>query len=227
MYITKRTQLTELINTMGLKKGVEVGVETGRFSDYLLKNSNLEILYSVDAWSTDLSATRSFRTKRWTTEVKDLYAEAKSRLEPLGSRSVMIKDLSENAVKQFTDGSLDFIYLDASHMFSGFAMDLINWYPKLRYGGLFSGHDCIRKHLYHVCYCINAFCLERKQFYYLTTDDDGYAGHSRQNTYTSWYLIKTLRRKREWQKEFPNYKLKMQEQQKKLNGKVDIMYECM
>lgn len=226
MRITKRTQLPELINKLNLKTGVEVGVETGRFSEHLLKNSNLEVLYSIDAWSTDFETTKSFRTKRWKDEVDELYKEAITRLQPFNSRSVIVKDISSNAVKQFKDGSLDFIYLDASHLFSGFAFDLINWWPKLKEGGLFAGHDCIRKHLYHVCYCINAFCLEHKQFYYLTTDDDGHPGNTKGNTYTSWYLFKKLRKKKEWRKEFENYKVEMVEQQKKLNGKVDIMYEC-
>jgi hypothetical protein len=223
--IKKRTEFVKIINEMGLKRGVEVGVAKGEFSEYLLKNSNLEILYSIDAWSEDLKSMKAYRTAHDVNKVDEYYMDAKKRLSRFGNRSVMIKDISENAVKKFENESLDFIYLDASHLFTGFAIDLINWWEKLKWDGLFAGHDFIRKSTYQVSYAINGFCMERKQFYYLTTDDNGNQ-HNIPNP--SWWLIKTKRNKQNWVKEFEQYKIDIRKQADELNKylKADIIYEC-
>ena len=66
-FIKKRDDFVKLINDMSLKKGVEVGVAKGEFSEYLLKNSNLDILYSIDAWSNDLESMKAYRTSKLVT----------------------------------------------------------------------------------------------------------------------------------------------------------------
>jgi hypothetical protein len=222
--IRKRTELVGIINKLGLKRGVEVGVARGEFSEYLLKNSNLDILYSIDAWSKDLEAMKAYRTSNLVENTDEYYIKAKNRLSAFGNKSVIIKDISENAVKQFENESLDFIYLDASHMFSGFALDLINWWEKLKFGGLFAGHDFKRKSTYQVCYAVSGFCMEHKQFYYLTTDDNGCGS----NVNPSWWLIKTKRDKATWTKEFAQYKIDIKKQSEELNKyiKADVIYEC-
>jgi len=127
---------------------------SGVISEYLLKNSDLDVLYSIDAWSSGLEAMRAYRTSSLVASVDNYYIKAQNRLSTFGKRSVMIKDISENAVKQFEDESLDFIYLDASHLFSGFALDLINWWKKLKWGGLFTRHNFRRKSTYQVSYAV-------------------------------------------------------------------------
>jgi len=226
-FIKKRTEFVKLINEMGLKKGVEVGVAKGEFSEYLLKNSNLDILYSIDAWSSDLEKMKAYRTSVIVAYVDEYYEQTKKRLSPFGNRSVIIKDLSENAVKQFEKESLDFIYLDASHLFSGFAIDLINWWEKLKWGGLYAGHDFVRKSTYQISYAVNGFCSEHKQFYYLTTSDIGSKRGTIEIPNPSWWLIKTKRKKSVWVKELPQYKINIKKQADELNkyNKVDIPNE--
>jgi hypothetical protein len=185
-------------------------------------------LYSIDSWSADAEKTKSIRTARVLDKMENFYEEAKKRLSPYNERSVIIKDISENAYKQFDNKSLDFIYLDASHLFSGFSIDLVNWYEKLKYGGILAGHDFIRKHNFQICYCVNAFCMEKKQFYYLTVKDNGRIGDTRSNTYPTWFLTKTKRDKNEFAKEFPAYIKILKQQQAELNKNthVDIFYEA-
>ena len=45
--VAARTDLPKLIDELGLKVGVELGVCEGKFSDYLLEHSGLEKLYST------------------------------------------------------------------------------------------------------------------------------------------------------------------------------------
>lgn len=222
--ITKRTQLADLINEYKLKRGVEVGVAKGEFSEYLLSNSSLDALYSIDAWTDDLEAMRAYRRSSDVKRVDNYYEETINRLKKFGDRSIVIKDISENAVEKFENNSLDFIYLDASHLFSGFAIDLIKWWEKLKTNGIFAGHDYMRKRTYQVSYALNGFCMEHKQFFYLTTEDNG----KHQTPSPSWWLIKTERDRNTWTNEFPKYCEIIRAQAKELNRntQVDIPYEC-
>ena len=53
----------------------------------------------------------------------------------------MRKD-SVKASGDFADRSLDLIFIDGDHSFEGCFADLVAWYPKLKPGGIFLGHDC-------------------------------------------------------------------------------------
>jgi len=46
-----------------------------------------------------------------------------------------------NAARMVVDGSLDFVFIDADHTEAGCGADIDAWYPKIRRGGLISGHD--------------------------------------------------------------------------------------
>jgi predicted O-methyltransferase YrrM len=47
------------------------------------------------------------------------------------------------AVKDFADGSLDFVYIDADHRFKYIAEDIYEWPWRVRAGGVVSGHDYV------------------------------------------------------------------------------------
>jgi len=53
------------------------------------------------------------------------------------------RDYSINAAKNFKDSSLDFIYIDGRLDYSGVKVDVEAWYPKLKEGGLFAGHEFV------------------------------------------------------------------------------------
>lgn len=52
-----------------------------------------------------------------------------------------IKKSSEEAVKDFEDGFFDLVYIDASHEYEEVKKDILNWSPKIKKGGILSGHD--------------------------------------------------------------------------------------
>ena len=54
---------------------------------------------------------------------------------------IIIDDWSVSAAKQFTDRSLDFVYIDADHSYESCLADINAWHPKIRVGGILSGHD--------------------------------------------------------------------------------------
>jgi len=52
-----------------------------------------------------------------------------------------IRQNSIIAARDFPDQSMDMIFIDGDHSFSGCLADLRAWYPKLKPGGVFLGHD--------------------------------------------------------------------------------------
>jgi predicted O-methyltransferase YrrM len=65
------------------------------------------------------------------------------------------------ASKDFEDGSLDFIYIDANHNLLRVVEDLWHWVPKVRSGGAICGHDYIQRKNpsmgMHVVEAVNAY----------------------------------------------------------------------
>jgi len=53
----------------------------------------------------------------------------------------IIKDTSHNAANQFTNGSIDYIMLDAGHSYEDVKDDINYWYNKIKPGGWISGDD--------------------------------------------------------------------------------------
>ena len=56
-----------------------------------------------------------------------------------------IGDSSEIAAT-FSDASLDFVYIDDNHTESGVTKSIDAWWPKVKIGGVFGGHDYIWNH---------------------------------------------------------------------------------
>ena len=62
-------------------------------------------------------------------------------MAPYSSRVHFVREMSFNAVSQFQDCSLDFVYVDAVHDYEGALRDIMDWWPKLKPGGILAGHD--------------------------------------------------------------------------------------
>ena len=53
----------------------------------------------------------------------------------------IVRKYTTEAVKDFPDEFFDFIFIDANHTYEGISQDLVDWWPKVKPGGVFSGHD--------------------------------------------------------------------------------------
>jgi len=216
--IEKRQELAQIIDELELKQGAEIGVNTGGFSEHLLANSHLDVLHSIDSWTTDTSQTKS-AFKKWAVrngEVEKAYEETKNRLSKFGARSHIIRELSFDAVEHFEDGELDFLYLDGCHRFTGVALDLIKWWPKIRIGGVLAGHDYWKCYRCEVMEAVNGFVIEHKQIMHLTTQDKDWRG--RNHYPPTFWLVKTQRTKSEWIAELPEMKKRLFANQKYLES---------
>lgn len=128
----------------GKVEGAEIGVFCGDLSRRLLLRDDLT-LHMVDAWEGqgksyegDSGDFHAALTQEQQDECERL---TKSVTAFAGNRARVVKAYSHDAADRFTDGSLDFVFIDADHGYEGCKRDLNAWYPKVRDGGLFSGHD--------------------------------------------------------------------------------------
>jgi DNA-binding Lrp family transcriptional regulator len=137
----------------GMLKGVEIGVDRGALSGYLLTELPTLQLGMVDTWGVfaeDSSYAKSgdgIVTRTQEQREEDL-AEALRVTDHARDRRQILRMTSEEATRMFApwesaveEGSLDFVFLDADHSYAGIAADIQLWAPKVRSGGLLCGHD--------------------------------------------------------------------------------------
>ena len=133
-----RTDLPEFFKEMGFKVGAEIGVFTGLFSEVLCR-AGLKV-YSIDPWIIYPEFYGPFGNQE---RQEKYYEKTKKRLAPYDC--VIIRKTSMEAVKDFEDGSLDFVYIDGSHDFMHVTEDIWEWSKKVKKGGIISGHDYYNK----------------------------------------------------------------------------------
>lgn len=130
-----RADFGPLLKFLGITDGVEVGTFRGRFAETTCRAHRKLRLTCVDAW-TAYPGYNDFKDQEEFVRVEQ---EARLKLAPYGT--AFIKAWSVDAAKQFPDGSISWLYIDANHTFEGLVSDLAAWVPKVRSGGIISGHD--------------------------------------------------------------------------------------
>ena len=116
---------------------VEIGVWKGGSTAYMgveIYNSKKNIIYD---------AIDTFEGSREHGEVRGLYEEAYSNLKSLIDLKVvnLIKSHSLEAVKKYEDETIDFCFIDGSHEYEDVKADILAYLPKVKKGGILSGHD--------------------------------------------------------------------------------------
>ena len=137
-YSKKTWEWGDFIEKYNCKSICEIGVRNGRNFIKMIKHDST-LAVAVDSWIDDGILARN--DKRYTQkELDNQYNELKESLKDKPFVKI-IRDYSFNAVKQFPDECFDFIYIDADHTFEGCYQDIIDWYPKVKKGGILCGHD--------------------------------------------------------------------------------------
>ncbi|MFA4952604.1 MAG: class I SAM-dependent methyltransferase [Candidatus Pacearchaeota archaeon] len=188
LQIEFRYQLPILLRKLGLVDvGVEVGVQTGVYSEIILRLSNLKRLYSIDCWKS-FEGYKDIANKN---QIKQYYYYLKTiaRLFKFGKRSRILRKFSKDAARLFRGNSLDFIYIDAQHSYEGCKEDIELWWPKLKKGGIFAGHDYVNGKLlegeFGVKRAVDEFIKKEKQKLFVVN-----AKIRNDSKWPTWYLVK-------------------------------------
>jgi len=110
--------------------GAEIGVYEGQYSKAALNNLNIKRYYLIDPYE-DYSDRNNLDLKRAKNYAHNLLKEF-NNIE-------WIEKLSTDALKDIPQ--LDFIHIDGNHHYKYVKQDLENYYPKIKEGGVISGHD--------------------------------------------------------------------------------------
>lgn len=197
--------LTRKLRQIGAKKGVEIGVFKGQFSKELMENWD-GTLYMIDPWR---PLGEEYIDSSNHANHQNAYTEAMDSIRGYEDRAFMLRGLSEELVNIFEDNSLDFVYIDGNHAYDYVKQDMELWWPKLKQGGLFAGHDYLGTDwddvnllengkdkewwmkggnpedeyryagIFGVNPAVNEFCAEKGYHFYITSEWTG-----------SWHFIK-------------------------------------
>jgi hypothetical protein len=117
--------------------GIELGCAFGVTTEHLLRRLK-GTLHGIDPYENYID---------WNKDVLDTqvnlsnFNKLMSATNEFGNRFILHKKTSDESVVDFEDASIDYIFIDGLHTYEQVLRDCINYYPKLKPGGLFSGHD--------------------------------------------------------------------------------------
>ena len=184
-----REDLPQFFVDMGYKVGAEIGVLRGEFTEKFCQ-AGLKI-YGIDPWISYNNYRRHSREEPY--EV--MYENTKKRLTPYDC--TILRKLSMDALNDFADGSLDFVYIDGNHTLRYIVEDIYEWNRKVRIGGVVSGHDYATNirgpysfQALHVKYGVDASVLAlRIKNWYLLGRKYALDGEKR-DKWRSWFWIR-------------------------------------
>jgi hypothetical protein len=184
---TDRFSLARLFMRLRFKEGAEIGVQAGEYSKVLCDTIPGLKLHCVDAWEKYPGYVDFVKHSTYITHEK----KAREVLAPYGCD--IIKKYSMDAVKDFPDRSLDFVYIDANHDIRHVIDDITEWSNKIKKGGIISGHDYFmpsRRHpKVHVVYALQAYTKAWKiSPWFVLGREEIIPGEAREE-FRSWFFV--------------------------------------
>tara|TARA_B100001250_G_scaffold310787_1_gene272724 strand:+ start:30 stop:674 length:645 start_codon:yes stop_codon:yes gene_type:complete len=148
------TDIRSVVHLIGMHgpnlKGLELGVDRAQSHCTLLQACpNIDLLIGIDNWEPYTDYLRednrpdspSNSTSPAEMEIFEFMAHHHVKFSGESRRSQLIKGNAEDLVQQFQDLEFDFIFMDAWLSYEQSLKELDDWYPKVKIGGLFIGHD--------------------------------------------------------------------------------------
>lgn len=161
--LLNRDQLLKELPHQGIV--AELGVNEGEFTSRILSICRPRMLHLVDTWSSERYH-------------DGLYQAVLEKFEPHISQHqvTLSRNLSTDAAVQFEDRYFDWVYIDTSHSYETTRDELLSYAPKVKHGGLLTGHDYSQGNWvsgirYGVIEAVHEFCVEHDwELVFLTLD---------------------------------------------------------
>lgn len=137
--------LTELQSFIGINSnGAEIGVLYGDFSQMLLETLNPKSLLLIDPYTKSekkYDASLGFLLTAYSGEYEYQNLLSRFLYQISAGQVTVLKKFSYEAVSEIEDCSLDWVYIDGSHLYEDVKRDLNDWFPKVKTNGIIMGHD--------------------------------------------------------------------------------------
>jgi len=120
--------------------GIEIGTAEGLLTKGLLYFvPNLKMIYAIDPYlyAPEKGFEASINNQEWHDDRKN---QAVVALAPYEGRYTHLFMGSDEAVTH-TPEQVDFVWIDGDHNPEQITKDILNYYPKVKSGGIFGGHD--------------------------------------------------------------------------------------
>lgn len=155
--INERNEISAFLKKFSLNNFIaEIGVNQGENFRYLLE-SNPKIIFGIDHWAYR-------RSKK--------HFDGMKELEASDHRVKLIRKNSIEAVNFFEDNFFDYIYIDANHHYEAVSQDIEQWYKKVKIGGVFAGHDYIKRRYSGVIRAIGEFKEKNSKLHFHLTKEE-------------------------------------------------------
>ncbi len=132
-----RNDLAAVFADLGFNQGAEIGTFRGEYAEVLCKANPGLHLYCVDPWE----AYEGYIDFKEQDMLNMDYLHDKETLSAYDC--TLVRSYSVDAVKEFADDTLDFVYIDGNHNLLHVIQDICLWNNKVKKGGIVSGHDFI------------------------------------------------------------------------------------
>lgn len=143
-HCTTKKDIYKGLEKLDCRYGVEIGVRTGSNLKNLANNPKFKegMLFGVDCWSEipDKPEINDVGFSQHDLDMQFLECVTEFSTTPFVK---IVRNFSYEASLDFPDEYFDFIYIDAAHDYESMVEDLTAWWPKLKTGGILSGHDYI------------------------------------------------------------------------------------
>lgn len=147
------------------KVGVEIGVHKGRLSARLLAGNGHMFLHMIDPWADSggsYKKTDDYIAFYSQEQHDEALRKALDAVKPFEGRYKVHRMTSEQAAPLFEDDSLDFVFIDGDHSYEGCTLDIRLWWPKVKPGGLLSGHDYVAEKNFGVQKAVHEFLGDKE-----------------------------------------------------------------
>lgn len=142
--MTRYEVLADLIKRHGWTVGAELGVFKGETFFYLLDRFPALTLIGVDRWEPTSGPKQDRETGQASYErhpMAGYAARVKATAQAYCGRALIYHMSTLDASEDIRDGSLDFVFIDASHDTDSVRADIQAWRPKVKPSGQILGHD--------------------------------------------------------------------------------------